>query len=428
MVSDAADSVTSPPKKRIKQAHSSAVDVLNESLFKLENIKSNREKFLLNANKPFSHNVLHDFCRPGFLNSVLEEIVHNSKVDFKESDLFKFYQSIDLANLGENENSSSECKLPNLQKLKDALYSQEFRRYVEQIADLPPNTLTAQVDCAANCHTQGCHLLCHDDVIGTRKVSYIIYLTDPSAEWSDSDGGRLELYESCKEDINHTSNEGHAVERKAPKPYPCKTLLPIFNTMAYFVVLPGESFHSVQEVFCEDRPRLSIQGWYHAQKLPKNIEHATLQRLKSIGKGEDTESPFQSFDRNTEDQKIIEQSDGELILSKTDLSYLEKYINKTYLKSDSMREIRKRFEEESSVQLRHFLNKEWEEKIKRLTSEKDKLDRVGKGNPSLKYNVGEDSGWKVTGPSHKQRFLEYSPCELMSSGSEKDEKTPGTAL
>ena len=27
-----------------------------------------------------------------------------------------------------------------------------------------------QVDCATNLHTQGCHLLCHDDVIGTRKV------------------------------------------------------------------------------------------------------------------------------------------------------------------------------------------------------------------------------------------------------------------
>ena len=40
----------------------------------------------------------------------------------------------------------------------------------------------------------GCHLLCHDDVIGTRRVSYIIYLTDPDDEWRDEDGGALELY------------------------------------------------------------------------------------------------------------------------------------------------------------------------------------------------------------------------------------------
>ena len=41
---------------------------------------------------------------------------------------------------------------------------------------------------------EGCHLLCHDDVIGTRRVSYIIYLTDPDDEWLKDDGGALELY------------------------------------------------------------------------------------------------------------------------------------------------------------------------------------------------------------------------------------------
>jgi 2OG-Fe(II) oxygenase superfamily len=41
---------------------------------------------------------------------------------------------------------------------------------------------------------EGCHLLCHDDVIGTRRVSYIIYLTDPDEDWLKEDGGALELY------------------------------------------------------------------------------------------------------------------------------------------------------------------------------------------------------------------------------------------
>ena len=47
--------------------------------------------------------------------------------------------------------------------------------------------------------------------------------------------------------------------KRVPKPFPSKTILPTFNSLAYFVVSPGESFHSVQEVFC-DRPRLTIQG------------------------------------------------------------------------------------------------------------------------------------------------------------------------
>ena len=63
--------------------------------------------------------------------------------------------------------------------------------------------------------------------------------------------------------------------------------------MAYFVVEPGRSFHSVQEVFC-DRPRLSIQGWYyHAKELPKHMEQASLSQLKKNNVGEhDFEGDF----------------------------------------------------------------------------------------------------------------------------------------
>jgi Rps23 Pro-64 3,4-dihydroxylase Tpa1-like proline 4-hydroxylase len=115
------------------------------------------------------------------------------------------------------------------------------------------------VDCAANCHTKGCHLLCHDDVIGTRKVSYIIYLTDPEPKWDDRDGGRLELYDAVMDDAVSDNSEEGAGQHYVPEALPVKTLLPVFNSFAYFVVEPGKSFHSVQEVFC-DRPRLSIQG------------------------------------------------------------------------------------------------------------------------------------------------------------------------
>lgn len=41
--------------------------------------------------------------------------------------------------------------------------------------------LSDQTDCACNVHAAGGHLLCHDDVIGNRRVSYIIYLTGGAA-------------------------------------------------------------------------------------------------------------------------------------------------------------------------------------------------------------------------------------------------------
>ena len=51
--------------------------------------------------------------------------------------------------------------------------------------------------------------------------------------------------------------------------------------MAFFEVLPGESFHAVQEVFGEDKMRLSIQGWFHAADGPKDAELATLAQLQT---------------------------------------------------------------------------------------------------------------------------------------------------
>jgi Rps23 Pro-64 3,4-dihydroxylase Tpa1-like proline 4-hydroxylase len=52
--------------------------------------------------------------------------------------------------------------------------------------------LNNRVDIAANVYSQGCHLGCHDDCISTRRISYILYLSD--ADWMAKDGGAIELY------------------------------------------------------------------------------------------------------------------------------------------------------------------------------------------------------------------------------------------
>jgi hypothetical protein len=49
--------------------------------------------------------------------------------------------------------------------------------------------LSDETDCACNVHAAGGHLLCHDDVIGNRRVSYIIYLTGEERVWM-RDGGQ----------------------------------------------------------------------------------------------------------------------------------------------------------------------------------------------------------------------------------------------
>lgn len=406
-----------PPTKRAKTSQNDVDDDIYFSQEVIDQPERFKEEFLSSAGKPFSHNIISNICPDEFLTQVLDEIKQNTKVNFKESDLFKFYQSIDLANVNEREHGGI---MPCLLKLKQSLYSAKFRNFVEKICNLEENTLTEKVDCAANCHTTGCHLLCHDDVIGTRKVSFIIYLTDPKIDWTAKHGGQLELY---------GSNSGEKQDvRLQPDTVPMKTILPTFNSMAYFVVEPGESFHSVQEVF-GDSPRLSIQGWYHAEDLPRNIHNATLSRLKSTEKGEDTEDPFVAIEDEEGSQESGGSSNECPSLTEAEFTDLKKYINETYLKPESMEEIRKRFEEESSVQLRHFLTKEWEEVIKVSSAKEDHDDKLGSGLPALDYNVGENECWKILGPSHKQRFLEYNRnCEERKEDEEQNAKDVGMLL
>lgn len=362
--------------------------------------------------QPYRHGLISDLCVPGFLNKVLDEVKNNSKVTFKESDLFRVYQSIDLANLSPGTDLAKS--MPSLMSLRTALYSDQFRSFVEKAADLQPGTLTGQVDCAANCHTRGCHLLCHDDVIGTRKVSYIIYLTDPEDAWSDEDGGRLELYESVEQEDG----------TKVPAPFPIKTILPSFNSLAYFVVTPGVSFHSVQEVFC-DKPRLSIQGWYHAEEAPEEIQNATLNRLKTTGAGEDTDGAFIAFDSEPASKIVSEETCSSTpMLSAEDKTFLSQFIDDTYLSDTSINDIRDCFEAESSVQLRHFMNESWEKKLKRATEEEDKKLGLGRGNSSLKYDAGVGEDWIAVGPAHKQRFLEYGGQE----SSKEDDAGAGSLM
>ena len=114
--------------------------------------------------------------------------------------------------------------------------------------------------------------------------------------------------------------------------------------MAFFTVTPNSSFHSVQEVFA-DRPRMSIQGWYHAESAPENIEEATLGRLKKEGKGEDTEGSYlNAYEGRKAEVNYLagKDVDDESDLSKSDREYLSKFVNGAYLTKDAMRQVRGR--------------------------------------------------------------------------------------
>jgi len=129
-----------------------------------------------------------------------------------------------------------------------------------------------------------------------------------------------------------------------------------------------------------------------------------------LGKGEDTEGEFKPMETETTSTCNEEFSidDEKNPLTQKDREFLMQYMNPAYLSEESMKEIRLRFEEESSVKLRHFLTDEWSVRCKEARSKEDERDKLGNDRPALDYDVGSNDDWKVIGPAHKQRFLEYT--------------------
>jgi prolyl 3-hydroxylase /prolyl 3,4-dihydroxylase len=167
-------------------------------------------------------------------------------------------QTGDLASL--NYLTTSQISLfPNLLTLRDALYSSTFRNFLQTVTGCGPLSGKKQ-DMSLNSYTKSCHLLNHDDVIGTRRVSYILYMPLPHYTlWKKDWGGALELYPTKMAESGQME----------PEPVPSKSIPPSWNQFVFFEVQPGKSFHSVEEVVVggegeDGRKRLSISGWFHA--------------------------------------------------------------------------------------------------------------------------------------------------------------------
>lgn len=82
--------------------------------------------------------------------------------------MVQVYQTGDLANM-DGLPEDSKLMLPSLFAIRNALYSLEFRRLVQSLTGSGPLS-GEQIDLSVNAFGHTGHLLCHDDVIGTRKV------------------------------------------------------------------------------------------------------------------------------------------------------------------------------------------------------------------------------------------------------------------
>ena len=126
---------------------------------------------------PYHHAVVDGLINDDLLRAARNEINEELHFTEKETDIYKVNQTGDLANLdGLPEEEAN--RLQSVLKVRNAIYSEQFRSWIQRVTGC--GALSAKKkDMSINDYRQGCHLLNHDDVISTRRVSYILYLPDP---------------------------------------------------------------------------------------------------------------------------------------------------------------------------------------------------------------------------------------------------------
>ncbi|KAH8910474.1 hypothetical protein BR93DRAFT_923182 [Coniochaeta sp. PMI_546] len=368
---------------------------------------------------PYKHSVIHQLVSDPLLRSVRDEIKANVSFTPKETDIYKIHQSGDLANLDGLDDAALQ-KLPSLLALRDALYSETFRNYVSAITDCGPLS-GRKTDMAINVYTPGCYLLCHDDVIGSRKVSYILYLTDPDTPWQPTWGGALRLY-PVSDRVSHSGEVA-----KTPSPDFTKVIPPAWNQLSFFAVQPGESFHDVEEVYRAaskaeldsdgGRIRMAISGWFHipqpgeegyvAGAEEKAAARSGLMQLQGnpdqYDRPEARAVPVPAADR-------METREAEEMLSAEDMDFLLRYLAPTYLTPDTLERVSDHFDENFSITLPGILHPRFAERLRGYVEERER-----EGLPEDSGEIEKGGPWKVARPPHKHRFLYMRP------GDEKEE-------
>ena len=355
-----------------------------------------------------------------------KEVVEKISFTPKETDIYKIHQSGDLANLDGLDKDSLK-QLPALFELRNAMYSQEFRRYLSGITDSGPLS-GKKTDMAINIYTPGSHLLCHDDVIGSRRVSYILYLTDPENPWQEDWGGALRLYPT------RTIKQVKGPKYKVPDPDASLSIPPAWNQLSYFAVQPGESFHDVEEVYSSGdvkldagRVRLAISGWYHIPQVGEEgykegleQELATSSSLTQLQTKDDLDlpktqpTPYAVYTKGSDSgQTEPKQDQDEDSLSDTEIDFLLQFMAPRFLTPDAVEELKNTFQDVSCIRIDGFLSTKFADALRaEIANEPHTYGSSSK-------NIEESSSWTVARPPHKHRFLFMLPNSTNSGKENK---------
>lgn len=341
--------------------------------------------------------------------------------EHKETDIYKIQQTPDLTSLDpEHLPEETLAKLPHLMKLKQGIYSPEFRQFVRDVTGCGPLS-GKKVDGSVGLYSQGSHLLLHDDSISTRVVSYILYLPNSPVDvstasssstssslvpcrngsflkgWEPSWGGALELYP--------VQGDDDAVG--PPAPIPSAKVDVKWGNLVFFEVQPGKSYHSVEEVVVGDgRQRLGISGWFH-----KPIEGEEGYEAPVAGATEAASAAASSLAQITAaptkpfvpyELDATSMPDG---LTSRHLKHLSQYLAPAYLTASTLEKLAGQFVEGSEVVMHNFLRLDVADKIRQETSKLDEEQYAAYQNVIPSHELGGGDGWKLEAPPSKHRFL-----------------------
>ena len=349
------------------------------------------------ASSPYPHVQLATIVEQPLLLKVREEL-QLLRSTFKETDLFKVFQTGDLANVDPS-NAEHAAALPTTIELRAALYSERFRNFVRAVTGCAP--LTAQTDCSCNVYRRGGHLLCHDDVIGTRCVSYILYLSRPGKRWRQQLGGALELYA-----LDAISGE--------VLPSPVDAIAPEFGTMVLFTVKPGVSYHSVQEVGSK-APRLSISGWFHAANPPEGADSAaSLAQLQSAA----AHVPAKAIKKPPAPRRSLLPAEERRLAA---------MINPAYLQPSTLKAVRAQLQQQGAALLSAFLQPTFAEAIKEKARACDLKDGLSKGVIPEHAAGTQRKGWRIIGPPQLRRYMRFKAPKQKKSNQQEGNGDCGAA-
>ncbi len=178
--------------------------------------------------RPFKHVVVKNFLDPPTLDLVIDALA-GLEYDFKESDLFSYWASIELTDINH----------PAINILRDDLGGEIWRK---KVAESFKTKKLSSIDMAAYVYGLGDFLLPHDDQVEGRVIAYSLHLTP---EITEKMGGSLNIFKA----------------NDAGKSKLVDSIIPEYNSLIMFEV-SDSSWHQVSEIM-QDIQRLTVTGWYH---------------------------------------------------------------------------------------------------------------------------------------------------------------------